>query len=53
MENQTTITMTQMSGKQVEIVTQVDGALDIRALTDFRAAELAKLIAVFLVKHGS
>jgi hypothetical protein len=50
----TQITMTQMTGRQVEVVTQVEqGTPDVRVLSDAKAAELAAIVAAFLVRNGS
>jgi len=50
---QTTITMTQMSGLQVEVVTVFgNGTPDVRVLSDDQAATLAGLVATFLAEQG-
>jgi len=50
---QTTITLTQMSGHEVEVVTVIgNGGPGVRVLSDEKAATLASLVAAFLKEHG-
>jgi len=53
-EDQTQITLTQMSGREVEVVTVTNGGQPaVRTLSDAKAATLASLITDYLAQHGS